>query len=223
VPRLIVITGTDTGAGKTVLATLLVRHLRGLGANAAAIKPICSGSREDAKALRAASENALSLDELNPWHFRAPLAPLLAARKEGVTVQLREVVAHVRQVAHKFDVLIVEGAGGLLSPMGDHFCTRELIAALGADVFISARNQLGIVNHIRLTLEAMPPLVRARARVALMSPKQEDLASRTNPALLAEFIGESHLVGVPWLGRAETTNGAAKNPAVREALDNLLR
>ena len=77
------ITGTDTGVGKTVLTTLLTRFLCERGSNVAALKPVCSGSRADARALRTAMNGALTLDEINPWHFRAPIAPLLAARKEN--------------------------------------------------------------------------------------------------------------------------------------------
>ena len=83
--RIIFITGTDTGVGKTVLTALLVRFLRERGVKAVALKPICSGDRADARALRAAMDGALSLDEINPWHFRAPVAPLLAARREQNT------------------------------------------------------------------------------------------------------------------------------------------
>ena len=64
------VTGTDTGAGKTVLTALLTRFLRNRGLKVAALKPICSGGRNDARALRAALNGALSLDEINPWHFR---------------------------------------------------------------------------------------------------------------------------------------------------------
>ena len=70
------ITGTDTGVGKTVLTALLTRQLRAQGIAVAALKPICSGGREDAEALHSALDGELSLDTINPWHFRLPLAPL---------------------------------------------------------------------------------------------------------------------------------------------------
>ena len=75
----IFITGTDTGVGKTVLTALLAQFLRGRGVSVAALKPVCSGGREDARALRHALGGALTLDEINPWHFRAAVAPALAA------------------------------------------------------------------------------------------------------------------------------------------------
>jgi len=219
VSRIVVITGTDTGVGKTVLTALLARFLYTRGANVAALKPLCSGGREDARMLHRAIEGALSLDEINPWHFRAPLAPLLAARRERKLVTLREVVAHVHSIAQRFDTVLIEGAGGLLSPLGEHFSTRELITALGAEVIIVGRNQLGVVNHIRLTLEALPPLIAGRSRVVLMSPKRPDAASRSNARLLQQFLVEPRVCVLPVL---RNVSGGESNPRVRRALAALL-
>src|SRR5208283_5473302 len=130
--RTLFITSTDTGAGKTVLTALLAQFLRARGVNAAALKPISSGVRADARALRAAMDGALPLDEINPWHFRAPIAPLLAARRERTHVHLAEVMAHIRALQKRFDALLIEGAGGLLSPLGENFDSGDLIAALDA-------------------------------------------------------------------------------------------
>ncbi len=223
-PRFIVITGTDTGAGKTVLTALLARHLRDKGVNVAALKPLCSGGREDARLLRTAARADLALDEVNPWHFRAPLAPIVAARREKRSVNLREVVAHIRNIARRFDLVLVEGAGGLLSPLGKQFSTRELIAALsGSDVLIAARNQLGVVNHVRLTMEALPPIVASRAKVVLMSPPRSDDASESNVELLAEFLPADHIVVFPRFQKAGDLDHILKQSRVRRALDALLR
>ena len=215
--RIIVITGTDTGVGKTWLTARLARHLRAQGVRVAALKPLCSGGREDALALHDALDGALTLDEINPWFFRAPLTPLLAARMEKRRVTLREVVAQVRRMAKRFDVVLVEGAGGLLSPLGENFSTRELIRALHAEVLIAAPNRLGVVNHLRLTLEALPSSFAQRTRVALMSPQKPDAASRTNPKLLAEFIDEHRVIQLPFLAHHKTS------PPLRRALTALLR
>jgi dethiobiotin synthetase len=222
VPRLIVITGTDTGAGKTVLTGLLARYLRGKNVNVAALKPLCSGGREDAHALRAAANSGLKLDDVNPWHFRAPLAPALAARREQRAVTLREVSAHIWNLAHRFDVVLVEGAGGLLSPLGEHFSTRELLSTLGADLIIAAQNKLGVVNHVRLTLESLPPVFKARARLALMSPPRADEATQSNIELLAEFMPADHIVVLPRFRKANDLDHMLKQREVQQALHLLL-
>src|SRR6185369_691241 len=102
--RIFFITGTDTCVGKTVFAVLLTLHWRERGVRVAALKPICSGNRNDARVLQAAAGNALPLAEVNPWHFRAPLAPALAARREKQRVRLRAVTAHIRDAAKRFDL-----------------------------------------------------------------------------------------------------------------------
>src|SRR4051794_12421748 len=104
--RILFVIGTDTGVGKTFLAAVLTQHLRERGVPVAALKPICSGGRSDARILRKAAANNLRLDEINPWHFRAPLAPLISARMEKKTLKLRDVVSHIRKMSKGFDVLV---------------------------------------------------------------------------------------------------------------------
>lgn len=198
-PQILFITGTDTGVGKTVFAALATVYLRQQGFRVAALKPLCSGGREDARQLQAAAGKVLSLDAVNPWHFRAPLAPLLAARKEKQRVRLREVLAQVQRVAQRFEVVVVEGAGGLLSPMGEGFDSRDLIAALKATPVIVCSNKLGAVNQVRLVLAALPRATAQRARIVLVNPSKPDAASRTNLALLQEFVPAKQLRVMPWL------------------------
>ena len=193
------ITGTDTGVGKTALTALLARHLRERGVNAAALKPICSGGRDDARVLRAALNGVLSLDEINPWHFRAPIAPLLAARRERKRVALADVVAHVRMMRKRFDVVLIEGAGGLLSPLGESFDSRDFITASRATPIVVCPDRLGAVNQVLLTLEALPEGFRAKARVVLMSPPKPDTATASNAKLLAEFFDAKRIFMLPWL------------------------
>jgi dethiobiotin synthetase len=205
------ITGTDTGVGKTVLTALLVKFLRGRGVNAAALKPVCSGGRGDARKIFAAmggavevhspkskvQSPALSLNEINPWHFRAAVAPLLAARREDKKIKLLQVVAHARAMQKRFDVLLIEGAGGLLSPLGENFNSRDLIRALRAMPIIVAQNKLGAVNQVLLTLEALPESLRAKSRVVLVSPQKPDASTKTNATLLAEFFDAGRIFLLP--------------------------
>lgn len=221
VRRIIVITGTDTDAGKTVLTALLAQYLRAQGRSVAALKPVCSGGRADARVLQRALGGALSLDEINPWHFRAPLAPLLAARRERQRVGLEEVVAHVQSVDGRFETVLVEGAGGLLSPLGEGFSTRELILALDAEVLIAVQNQLGVVNQVRLTLEALPLRIAARARVVLMAPGRHTAASRANPKLLAEFTGAARVSLLPYFHDVGNHHQALGRVRVRRVLGAL--
>jgi len=198
--RIIFITGTDTGVGKTFFAALVAHVLREQGVNVAALKPICSGGRDDARVLQKLAGAGLTLDEVNPWHFRAALAPVLAARREKKLVRLREVVTFVTRAAKKFNPMIVEGAGGLLSPLGENFDSRDLIVALNASPIVVCPSKLGAVNQVLLVLAALPEKFAARAGVVLVTQAKPDRASRTNKALLAERIGAKRIYELPWLG-----------------------
>lgn len=215
------ITGTDTGVGKTVLTALWAGFLRERGVKAAAFKPICSGGRDDALALQAALGDTLTLAEINPWHFRTPLAPVLAARREKKTLTLAQVCTHIRTQQGKFEVVLVEGAGGLLSPLGEDFDSRDLLLALRASPIIVASNKLGVVNHIRLTLEALPAKQRAQAAIILMSPPKPDAASVTNAGLLKGFLPAKNILTLPWLGPKISITQVLKKPSVKSVLKSL--
>jgi len=215
--RILFITGTDTGAGKTVLTALLAQFLRERGVRVAALKPVCSGGRDDAVALHAALGGALTLDEINPWHFRAALAPALAARREQKSVKLAQVLEHVRALQKKFDVTLVEGAGGLLSPLGADFDSRDLLAALRATPVIVAQNKLGAVNHLLLTLEALPKALRAQARMVLMSPPKPDAASAANAVLLRPGPAQKNF-RLRWFGKDFSASAVLREPPVKRTL-----
>jgi len=217
-PTTLFITGTDTGVGKTVLTALLVRYLRRRGIRAAAIKPVCSGGRDDVRALHAAMDGVLTLDEINPWHFRAPMAPLLAARRERRRITPGDVLGLARAVEKHFDMVLIEGAGGLLSPLGELFDSRDLIAALRAVPIIVCPDRLGAVNQVRLVLAALPPGASGRARVVLISPPKPDISTKTNAALLGEFFAAGKISSLPWLGRRLDWKTALNNLRVQQAL-----
>lgn len=219
--RTFFITGTDTGVGKTVFTALFARFLRGQKVKVATLKPLCSGGRDDAEALHAALDGTLTLDEINPWHFRAPLAPSLAAKLENKSVQIASVLAHIRVTQKKFDVTLVEGAGGLLSPLGENFDSRDLLVVLRATPIIVASNKLGVVNHILLTLEALPKKLRAKAKVVLMSPPKPDVATKSNAKLLGQFIAAEKIFTLPWLGEKFDAAKAFEKPGVRRILKKI--
>jgi dethiobiotin synthetase len=220
--KIIFISGTDTGAGKTVLTTLLADFLCAKGVNVAALKPLCSAGRDDAKKIQTALGGRMDLDTINPWHFRAAIAPSLAARREKRVVTLAPVLAHIRAVQKRFEVVLVEGAGGLLSPLGDNFDSRDLIVKLDAIPIIVAPNKLGVVNHILLTLEALPVKFRTRSKLVLMSPCRPDTATSSNTELLAEFLPPEKIFKLPWLGKNYSTKKALSDAKIKRTLAGLL-
>ncbi len=217
------VTGTDTGVGKTVLTALLAQYLRQRGLQVAALKPICSGNREDALTLHKALAGTLTLDAINPWHFRAPITPLLAARREKKSVKFKAVLAHIRSIHATSAVTLVEGAGGLLSPLGEDFDSLDLITALRAQPIIVAPNRLGTINHLLLTLRALPLPLRNRARIVLMSPQKPDSATASNADLLAKYFPANRIHILPWLAASFSAVKALKIKSVRNHLARLIK
>ena len=217
------VTGTDTGVGKTMLTGLLTRYLRNTGFRAVALKPICSGGRADARRLRAAANQALTLDEINPWHFRAALAPLVGARQAKRLLRPGRVLAHVRGMRKRFQLVLVEGAGGLLSPLGEDFCARDLIRALEATPIVVCPNRLGAINQVLLVLAALPPGLSRRAQVALVSPARTGAASRSNARILAEKLGRRRVHVLPWLKHPARFGRALATRRIRLPIRSLVR
>jgi len=215
------ITGTDTGVGKTVLTVLLARRLRERGVEVRAVKPLCSGGRADARWLRRAQENELALDEVNPWHFRAPLAPRLAARREGARVRLKEVLAWLRPMRSCSDLLLIEGAGGLLSPLGEDFDARRLISALRARPLVVCPNRLGAVNQALLVVAALPPAAARVAQVVLVTQSKPDSSASGNRRLLNEMLGRRRVHLLPRLRAAHLAGSQPLSPRLRVMLDRL--
>jgi dethiobiotin synthetase len=207
--RPIFVTGTDSGVGKTLLTGLLLYHLRETGCHALAMKPFCSGGRGDARFLRRIAGRELSLDQINPWHFAEPLAPLVAARRHHRHVCLRDVIEAVQGVAATCQCLLVEGAGGLLVPLGEGYTVADLIGRLQCAVVVVSANRLGTINHTLLTVEGLRDAGATRIKVVLMQRAHPDASSRTNAAVLAELLGPVPLFAIGYLG---------PNPRSREAL-----
>jgi dethiobiotin synthetase len=220
--RVLFITGTDTGVGKTALSVLLVRYLRTVGLRAAALKPIASGGRGDAVALATAQEGELPLDRINPWHFRASVAPPLAARREGHHLRLSPLLSHLRTGQRQHPLLIVEGAGGLLSPLGEGFDSRDVIRALRATPVVVARNRLGAVHQVRAVLSALPSAVRVRTVVVLSNPQRPTAASCQNESLLREFEPGIPIFTFPWSPRWQEM-GVPLTKATRAVLSEIMR
>jgi dethiobiotin synthetase len=110
--------------------------------------------------------------------------------------------------------VLVEGAGGLLSPLGGNFDSYDLIAALCATPMVVCPNRLGAVNQVLLTLAALPRSASCRARVVLMSPAKPDAATNTNAGMLAEFFDAKRIFELPWLGRRPAAGKVLKDSRV---------
>ncbi len=197
--RVIFVTGTDTGVGKTVVMALLAARLADSRANFRAVKPFCSGERTDALLLWELQHGRLAMDEVNPFYFTEPLSPWTAARRAGRRVVLDEALAFLRGQA--CDTLLVEGAGGLLSPLGEGFTAADLIVRLRAEVVLAAANRLGVINHTLLTVDHLQRCGVSAVRLALVdgAGPVADEAADSNEADLRLLRPALPLVRIPRL------------------------
>ncbi len=154
--RSLFVTGTDTGVGKTVVSTALVRGLRSRGLDVGAMKPAETGVEAagplDAQALRAAAGEVDPLELVCPFQFAMPAAPNVAAAAEGRALALEPIRAAFDELVSRHELVVVEGAGGLLVPVTDELDMAGLAAELGLPVLVVARAALGTINHTLLTL-----------------------------------------------------------------------
>lgn len=199
--RILFVTGTDTGVGKTLLTALLLQHLRDSGVHALAMKPFCSGGAEDVDLIQAIQGPIPSRDEVNPFYFAHPVAPLVAARMEGRRISLDATLESIRWMQRQCEFLIIEGAGGLLVPLGEKFTVADLIARLRCETLIVARNKLGVINHTFLTVEALRTRRIDQVKIVLMGESRSDISVKTNLQILRKSAVNIGVFELPYLGR----------------------
>ena len=197
--RIVLITGTDTGVGKTLLTALLLAHGLARGANVLAMKPFCSGGRGDVELLDSIQEGRLPATLLNPFFFEEPVAPLVSSRLHRKRVTLENACEAVCAASQYCDTLLVEGSGGVLVPLGEKFSVLDLICRLKAEVIVVSRNQLGTINHTLLTAFALKTAGIRNFKVVLMDAKRPDFSSRSNASLLRELLAPNPLLAIPKL------------------------
>jgi dethiobiotin synthetase len=161
--RGIFVTGTDTGVGKTLVSTALMRALKSRGMKVAGMKPVASGSETTPEGLR--NEDALALmreqsvpfpyELVNPYAFAPAIAPHIAAAHAGIAIDLKKIVAAFELLQARSDKVIVEGAGGWLAPLSDAAGMQELALAINIPVLLVVGLRLGCLNHALLSARAV--------------------------------------------------------------------
>jgi dethiobiotin synthetase len=211
------VTGTDTGVGKTWVAAGLTAVLRRWGLSACYFKPVQSGCPEENGQLiptdaRLAQELA-HLDEplnlLTPITLRLSLAPGVAAAREGIKVDLDRINQAREELASRYDLLVIEGAGGLYVPLTDNnFLVLDMARWLRLPLIVVARAGLGTINHTVLTVKAAQ---HARVPVAGVVinryPENPSLAEETNPEVISELSHTPILGKVPEISSLGTPQG----------------
>ena len=200
------ITGTDTGVGKTYVTAAIARALRATGCRVGVYKPVASGCETradqplvtDAQELWDAADRPLDLERVCPQTFAAPLAPHLAARAEGREMDVDGLVGGLEAWAD-FEFVLVEGAGGLMSPVTNELYVADLAEQMGFPLVIVAPNRIGVINQALQTLicamtfrdglslagVVLNDLEHSAQDDPSLESNQDELAARSIPPVLA--------------------------------------
>lgn len=194
------ITGTDTGCGKTYVTVWLARYLRRCGLDIGVMKPISTGSAkdDDARRLKSALKLAEPLKLINPLHYRAPLAPLAAAKLEKRKLPLATIVKAFRQLEKRHEIVIVEGVGGALVPLTEKLLVADLIKKLNLPALIVARAGLGTINHTLLTVEALRRRNIPIMGIIINGYRGKERAEKSNAAIIERLTKLPVLAQLSW-------------------------
>jgi dethiobiotin synthetase len=217
--RGIFVTGTDTEVGKSVIAAGLTATLRARRVQAVYFKAVQSGCPEedgrliatDARLAQTMAGLAESLSLLTPVTLQLPLAPAVAAAQANVRIDLEVIAQAYRNLAGRYEFMVVEGAGGLYVPLIDTtFLVLDLARWLNLPVLVVARPGLGTINHTVMTVKTVEQAGLPVVGVVLNQyPEQPNLAARTNPQVIAALTGRPILARVPVIPHLTTAAGTA--------------
>jgi dethiobiotin synthetase len=207
------LTGTDTEIGKTFTACALLHAARAAGFAAAGLKPVAAGvdaggRNEDVDSLVAASSVALPPAVVNPYCFKAAVAPHIAAAEEGRTIEFAAIADAVATARRQADFVIVEGVGGFRVPLGVDRDSADLAVALGLPVILVVGLRLGCINHALLTAEAVAARGLTLAGWVANTVDAQMARRDENIAALAERIAAPLLGVLPRLAGAGPEHAA---------------
>lgn len=157
------ITGTDTGVGKTQVTIALMRYLQQQGWCVVGMKPIATGCKQtreglrnsDAQKLLHHSSLTLPYSHINPYAFKPPTSPHLAAQHANQPIEMEKIMRTYHQLARQVDIILVEGIGGWRVPINAHHTLKELVLSLNLPVILVVGLRLGCINHALLTAETI--------------------------------------------------------------------
>lgn len=220
-PPVTLIVGTDTDVGKTWVSCALIRALRDAGQQVTAVKPIETGTSEPPRSDEDGPLLADAAGQTGPRRALVRLAlkaaPAVAADEAGVKIDYEDLVARMRSLITPESMLIVEGTGGLLSPLTWSDNHLDLAHSLDARVLLVAADRIGTINHTLMALRVLRAEKVPVLGVVLNQPGEPDESSQSNMTVLTRLSDGIPVVKVPRL-----TETAAATEALKEAAGWLL-
>ncbi len=231
----IFITGTDTGVGKTVSTAVLAKLMRDAGVKVGVMKPVTSGCistvgkliSEDAELLRWAASSQAPDSDICPYLLREPLAPSVAASIDGTSICFEKIAEAFVRLASCHDFVLVEGAGGLLTPLTEDRFVSDLILRLGLPAIVVARPNLGTVNHTLMTcLCAKNAGIELKGIIINKYPEKPGPAEEYAPDMIEKLSGV-RIIGIfpetGWTNPAVQTDAIFRTIRGTRAGDSLVK
>lgn len=194
------ITGTGTGTGKTTLTALLTIHLRRRGLHAVAVKPYCSGTREDTELLDLVNDHELTSEQITPVFCPKPLAPRAGLSADASRDGFRKAIKAIEETSKNVECLLIEGIGGLEVPLAPGIAVSDLIAMTKSNAIITGRNRLGVINEVSLTQYRLREKTGKIGQIVLMQERKLDESASSNARILAEKFKIPKIILIPYLG-----------------------
>ena len=230
--RGVFVTGTGTGVGKTLIAAGLLRAFIDSGASALPFKPVQTGCQERDGRLSAPdlefclqtaglTPGESSMDLMCPFRYSPACSPHLAGRMTGVYPDVETVIGKMNRLSDCCDLLVAEGAGGVLVPLNDSEKMLDLMVELGWPVILVARGDLGTINHTLLSLAVLRNAGLQVAGIVINNLTEENsIVTADNPRAIAQY-GEP--VWVLEIAHMRNAADPADNPAFMESMSELCR
>jgi dethiobiotin synthetase len=201
--QIIVLSGTDTGVGKTFTGVGLALALRNQGRRVVAVKPLESGCNKEASTTEDGVVLARATGQTEPLRallrFRDPVAPPEAAEREGRSIDFEDLIARVGHHCANAEIAIVEGAGGLLSPLTWDKTIVDFAKRLQTSVLLVAADRLGTINHTVMAIEIVKAAGLPLLGIVLNPPGQADASTGSNAAAIERISGIRRIITVPVL------------------------
>jgi dethiobiotin synthetase len=203
------VTSSGTGIGKTLVTLRLIEELRTAGRSVQALKPVASGfdaahpdGSDTALLLRAQGLDlgAKNLEAVSPWRFTAPLSPDMAASRERRSIPFDALVGHCRVASERRGVTLIEGIGGVMTPLDAEHTVLDWIEALGAPALLVVGSYLGTLSHSLTAASALRARGVTIAGVVVSESEEQPVPAAETAATLVRFLTPVPICVVPRTG-----------------------
>jgi adenosylmethionine-8-amino-7-oxononanoate aminotransferase len=205
----IFITSTDTGVGKTIIASAIGMGLKDKNIDIGVMKPVQTGSKADSEFLKKITGVKDPDFLINPYFAKKPLAPVVAFKLERKNIDIERIKEAFKKLSSKHQFMIVEGIGGILVPIKENYTVLDLIVDLDLPIIIVSRPGLGAINHTLLTIKAARNYAVEVIGVVFNNFQKRGICEKTNPSVI------SRLGDVPILGEIQHINKIDKKGIIQ--------